>query len=212
MLVQTQINSGATNAQRYEEEADFFRLMEATGPVSIKFYRQGREVADAPLVKAGYAEKFSGGFDAWRIESDTTQTIQFVTRNGNSVQYDIAPTGQVSGTVNVGNLPGTQPVSGTVNVGNLPADRGGFTQTQRTVTNASAQMLEANASRRYLLIQNKDTAGIVYVNLQGSTATVGNGLAIEPGGSLELQGYVPSGAITAIGSIASNANVISVEG
>lgn len=195
MIITTTLT--ANQAQEYTERSDFFRLLDTTGPLDVIFYKEGREVSRAEDVSEGYAEKFGDSFDKLRIESPTTQSVHFVTRLGNEVAYDKPPTGTITGTVAVSNL---------------PADRGAFTQTQRTVTNASAQMLAANASRRYLLIQNKDTAGIVYVNLQGSAATVANGLAIEPGGSLELQGYVPNGAITAIGSIASNANVISVEG
>jgi hypothetical protein len=89
---------------------------------------------------------------------------------------------------------------------------GAFAQAQATVTSASAVIAAANALRRYLLIQNNDTSGIIYVTLDGSAATPTNGLKIAPGASLELQGYCTTGAINAIGSIASNANVIVVQG
>jgi hypothetical protein len=73
-------------------------------------------------------------------------------------------------------------------------------------------VLAANANRRYLLIQNNDTAGIIYVRLDGGAATAATGIKIAAGGSYECAGYVPTGAITAIGDIASNANVVAVEG
>ena len=182
MIITTALTAG--QAQEYTETADFFRLLDSTVSTT-----DVTVIFYRAGVEVSRAEGVGEGY-AEKFNAGTFDRIRIQAR---------PPTGQVT-------------VSGSVTVGNFPADRGAFTQTQRTVTNASAQMLAANASRRYLLIQNKDTAGIVYVNLQGSTATVANGLAIEPGGSLELQGYVPSGAITAIGSIASNANVISVEG
>jgi hypothetical protein len=83
---------------------------------------------------------------------------------------------------------------------------------QATVTTASATIATANSSRKFLLIQNNDATGIIYVNLQGATATALNGVKIPPGSSLLLDAAVPSNAITAIGSIASNPNVVLVTG
>lgn len=82
----------------------------------------------------------------------------------------------------------------------------------KTVTNASAQMLAAKTTRKYLLIQNNDAAGDIYVRVDGGVATIGTGVKIPPGGSWELSSVLPTGAVTAIGSIASNANVVTVEG
>lgn len=197
MLVTTTMQAGAAGAQKYTERNDFFRLMEATGPVSVIFYDAGREVARSDSVKAGYAERFAQGFDSWRIESPTAQTIQFVTRLGNSVDYNIAPTGVVSGTVNVGNMPSVSSL---------------FTQVVQTVTTTSGQLLAARATRRYLLIQNRNTSGFIYVNVTGAAATVAGGIELGPGDSYELATFCPTAAITAIGSIASNPNVLVVEG
>lgn len=90
--------------------------------------------------------------------------------------------------------------------------QGPFTSTAKTVTNASGSMVAANAARRYLLIQNNHATGNIFVNLAGVAATTANGVKIAPGGSLELQGYVPNGQIFAIGDIASNTAVLVVEG
>ncbi len=178
-------------AVEFTEEADFFRVLEAAPTdLTLIFYAAGREVGRAENIEAGYAEKFAQPFDKVRISSATGGLIEFVQRLGSNVSYDKAPTGNV-------NLNGLQ---------------GAYTQTQKTVTNASASMLAANSNRRYLFIQNNDSSGVIYVNLAGAAATTANGIKLNPGAALEIQGYAPTGAIYAIGSIASNANVIAVEG
>lgn len=83
---------------------------------------------------------------------------------------------------------------------------------QKTVTNASGTLAAANASRKLLIVQNNDASGVIYVNLSGAAATAANGVKIPAGGVLLLDSVVPSGAVTAIGSIASNSNVVVVEG
>lgn len=178
--------------KEFYDPGDFFRLMDCIDPVTVIFYFQGKEVGRAEGVFDGYAEKFRiGSFDRFRITSATAQSVQFVARQGTDVAYDKMPEGSVT----------------------IRNQQGAFSQAQATVTNASGQLLAANAARRYLLIQNNDTTGIVYVTLDGSAATTANGIKLLPGGaSLELQGYVPSGAINALGSIASNAAVVVVEG
>lgn len=188
MLQSITIAGGAS--VEFTEAADFFRLLSAAYAVDVKFYREGREVADAPGVTGGYAERFPVPFDRVRISSATTQTIQFVERLGSEVFFDNA--------------------NGYVTIQNV---NGPWTQAQKTVTNASAELVAANASRRYLLVQNKSSSGILYLNFSGAAATAANGLKILPGGSYETAGgFAPSGSITAIGDIASNADVVVVEG
>lgn len=127
-------------------------------------------------------------FKVVQITSATAQSIRFAYGSGEA---------------------GTRQTAGAVTVSNWS---GAFTQSQLTVTNASAQLIAANATRRYLLIQNKDASGDVHIKLDGAAATLANGLRIPPGASIELQGFVPNGAVFAIGSIASNPNVIVVQG
>lgn len=84
-----------------------------------------------------------------------------------------------------------------------------FTTTTPAVTNVSSVALAANASRHFLFIQNNDTAGIVYVNF-GATATTAHA-QIGPGQNWTF--YSPMlNSVTVIGSIASNANVVIIEG
>lgn len=188
MLVKFSI--GAGQRVEFSEAGDFFRLLEAAQPVTVFFYRGGKEEARAEGITGGYAEQFGDGFDRVVIMSATAQTVQMVTRLGNVVSYDAPPKGAVT----VENLTGT------------------FYQGQATVTNASAVLRSAKTNRRYLLIQNNDQAGDIFVTLDTSAATAAKGIKIAPGGSLELSSFCPSGEVRAIGSIASNANVVVVEG
>lgn len=185
------IKTTMTAGQRveFQEQSDFFRILDLAGVVDVEFYKMGVKVSDAIGISAGYAEKFTDGFDKIAITSATAQTIQLVTRLGNEVRYDKAPMGYT-----------------TINNGSNT-----FTNSQKTVTNASATLVAANVNRRYLLIQNNDAAGDIYVRLDGIAATIGTGVKIEALGSYALENLVPIGAITAIGSIASNANIVVVE-
>lgn len=181
--------------QEYYSPATFFRLLDTVDPVDVTFYLAGKEIERLENVTEGFAIRFDlgpegGGFDRIQLLSATTQSVTFVSAYRADVFYDQPPTGNVAVT----------------NTG------GAFTQSQKTVTNASAQLLAAKSDRRYLLIQNNDASGIIYVTLDGTAATTAKGIKIDAGGSYECQGYLPTGEIRAIGSIASNANVVAVEG
>lgn len=84
-----------------------------------------------------------------------------------------------------------------------------FSNSAITVTNASQEFAAANSDRKYLLIQNKDSVGNIYVNF-GAAATVANGVKIIPGGNYELNNIAPNNSVNIIGDIASNANVVLV--
>ncbi|MDN3921507.1 hypothetical protein [Roseateles violae] len=99
---------------------------------------------------------------------------------------------------------------GTTMVANKLPTSAAFANTAKTVTNASAQLLAASGTRAYLLIQNKDSTGSIWINF-GAAATQANGIRIGPGGNYE-PAVVPTGAIYAIGDLANNANVLTVEG
>lgn len=173
------------------EDGDFFRYLEGTGALNLTYYKQGREITDADEIKPGYAENFVNlSFDRIEIYSASTQQIQFVTRYGSTVQYDAPPTGNV----------------------NLTGMQGPFDQAAATVTNASAQLVPVNGLRRYLLIQNNHATADIYLNLAGDAATTASGIKIEAGGSYEASNFAPTSAIFAIGSIASNTAIVTVEG
>lgn len=192
MHISTTLAAGI--GQEYTEAADFFRVLDcAVSDLVVRFYKDGREVGNVANVTAGYGEKFTKEtFDRVRIQSATGGAVSFVMRLGNDVSYDKPPTGAVT-------------------VSSLTPTRAAATQAAQTVTNASAQLLAAKANRSYLLIQNKDAAGSIFLNLAGAAATVVNGVKIPPGGSLELNCNLLTGAVFAIGDIPSNANIVTVE-
>lgn len=184
-------NINAGQRVEFYERGDFFRLMDSSGPVSVEYYFNGKEVAEAVNVGEGYAERFlQGGFDRFAITSAMAQTIQIAAREGGEVWYDTPPVGNVA----------------------ITNTNGAFTHASHTVTTTSGVLKNANPARRYLLIQNNDATGFVYVRFDGVAATTANAIKIEPGGSLELSNFVPTGEIEAIGDIASNANVRTMEG
>jgi len=176
---------------QFYESADFFRLLASpTVDVSIYFYRNGAEVGSVLNVGAGYAEQFDNGFDRLVIASEGGGAVAYVTKTGGDVRYDTPPNGNVT----------------------VTNTSGAVVDTDVTVTSASAQLVAAKAGRRYLLIQNKDAAGVVYISF-GKAAIVGKGIKIPAGGSYSADAnYCPNDQIFAIGSIASNANVVVVEG
>lgn len=94
----------AGSFKEFHEPGDFFRLLATTGPVNVEFYYMGRETVDVEGVEAGYAEYFRGEgqspFDRVRIYSASTQSVQFVTRNGSDVRYDRGAS-SVSGSVDL---------------------------------------------------------------------------------------------------------------
>lgn len=94
---------------------------------------------------------------------------------------------------------------------NKQTQSGSFVNVNQTVTNAGGSLLAANANRQYLLIQNNDISGSIFVTF-GAAATLTTGVKIGPGGNYELTAAISTQQIFAIGSLASNANIVTVEG
>ncbi len=166
----------------------YFEVIEAVASIDV-LLSDSNGAQNARMTQAG-SSFFSKGspFGVVQITSATAQTIRFAYGSGET---------------------GTRRSTGVVSIDNF---QGAYSQAQATVTNASAALLAANAARRYLLIQNNDASGDIYVALDGTTATTVKGIKIAAGGSYECQGFCPAGAIAAIGSLASNANIVIVEG
>lgn len=87
---------------------------------------------------------------------------------------------------------GSSQVAGAVSLKN---EQGAFVQSRASVTNAAAQLLAVNADRRYLMIQNNDSAATLRITLDGSEPAVGAGFRLGPGESMELAGFMTNGAI-----------------
>ena len=174
----------------------YFTTPACSNPINIRFYKGGKQLDLGQIssllagreVTLGNISDTEAAFDRVEIDVTGADTVTIGIGNGQA-RYN-----RSQGSVAVTNISGA------------------FANAQATVTNASTQIKAANATRRYLLIQNNDAAGDIYVRLDGTAATIGTGVKIPAGGSYELQGFVPIGAITAIGSIASNANIVAVEG
>ncbi len=182
------VTFAAGESRLFHLSGSYFELIDASSTVDVILTdvngaQRGRMLA----AEASFNLK-NTDFDTIQLTSATAQTVRFAFGSGEA---------------------GTRRAAGSVNIANTA---GAFTQAQATVTNASGQLLAAKANRRYLLIQNKDASGDIYVTLDGTAATTGKGLLIAAGGSYECQGYVPTGQVFAIGSIANNANVVTVEG
>lgn len=185
----------AGQMMEFHEPGDFFRIMAASDPVTVRYYRNGKEISEAPGVGRGYAERFlADQFDRITIHSATAQTLQVVVRLGHEVAYDVPPVGDVQ----VTNTPG-------VTVLNV---RGAFAQSAVAVGVASAVIAPANAARRYLMVINNHATAQIWLNVAGGTASAASGITLGPGDSYELQGYVPTGAITAIASATATAVVV----
>lgn len=173
---------------------EYFKILSATGPVDVQsdFGRLNSLVTGQGLAKNPFSSLY------FTDVSGAPNTLRVLVGDSDFIDG-------VTGDVNVQNFPALQLVS-------VQNNQGAFAQAQETVTNASTVMLAANAARRYLLIQNNDATGIIYVNLTGAAATALNGVKLGPGASLEIANFAPTAAITAIGSLATQSNVIAVEG
>ena len=165
---------------------DFFLILSSTGAVKVN-------------ATFGELDNLTTGNG---LEKTHFERLLFTDRSGasNTVRVFIGDENFITG------ITGAMAVTS-----NKVPQSGAFVNVNATVTNASAQLLAANAARQYMLVQNKDAAGSIYLNFSAA-ATVANGVLIGPGGVYELTGIASTKAINAIGSIASNANIVTVEG
>lgn len=177
----------------------YFTTLECTKPLNVRFYKGGQ------LLDAGEIRGLMSGLEMTLGELGDRQAafdrVQIDVQAGDTVKVGI---GNGQGRYNRG--------AASVTVSQNKVAQATFANTQKTVTNASGQLLAANAARQYLIIQNKDTSGNLYVNFGAGAATVANGVRIIPGGNLELSDVVPTNAVQCIGDMASNPNVLVVEG
>lgn len=170
----------------------YFTTLQCTNPINVRFYKGGQllDLGDIRGLLAGL-EVFEVKFDRLQIDVTAADTVQIGIGNGNA-RYN------------------RQNITTTITQNKQPITSG-MVNAAKTVTSASAQILAAKADRQYLLVQNKDTAGNLYLAF-GTAATLANGVLIGPGGSFEMPGTQSNQAVFAIGDIASNANITTVEG
>lgn len=194
---------GAGESRLFALTGEYFEIIDAPNPIDVVLSDfNGAQRARMNQASASFYSK-GVQYGVIQITSATAQTVRFAYGSGETGTRRATGSVTISGPVAL-----DAPTLASMKV----AQQGAFTQAQKTVTNTSASMLAVNANRRYLLIQNNDATGDIYVTLDGTAATTAKGVKIAAGGSYECQNYCPSGQIFAIGSIASNANCVAVEG
>lgn len=164
---------------RFEERGDFFRIMQSTAPLTVRYYRGGKPACEpAADVAAGYAERFqTAPFDIVELVSATDQAVQFVIRLGNEVDYDQTPTGAVV----------------------LSGQQGAYIQSEHAPGAANTLIKAAKSNRRYLMLQNKHATDSIMLTFDGSAPSATVGMKLAPGGFYEPL-LAPTGAIRAWGT------------
>lgn len=178
------ITAGATIRRLFQ--GAFFKIISATGAINVR-----TDLVNLTNLVAGQ------GFEKAPF---TALELTDASGASNTVRYIVATEGFLDG------ITGAMQITSMV-----PPVSSSFANSAKTVTNASAQLVAANTARKYLLIQNNDTVGNIFVQF-GSAAGLTTGVKIAPGGAYEMSDVQSTQAIYAIGSIASNANVVVVEG
>lgn len=191
-MLSPSITFTAGQTVKFSDVGNFVRVLSANAGVTLRAFKNGQVISESKGVTTGYAEEFDENFEAVEVYSATAQTVQLVIRLGVKVYFDAPPSGNVS-------------------VTNLTPAQATAINTNPAVTNVSSLIVGANPAREYLLIQNKDDVGNIYI-VFGTGATIANGVKIEAGGSFELNCNIITSAIFAIGDIASNSNIVVVQG
>lgn len=177
----------AGSVEEFAVVGDYIRLKTAAVPVSFTIEETGESIE----LEQGDAANLSA-FKRVKVahKDAAAQAIIFYVGNGTSAD--------------------SAKVGGSVSVSSTPAPVTTFTQAGATVGIASAQLLAANAARRFLMVQNNDATAIVYLNLTGAAAAVAGGVNLSPGGSLVLDVALTGAAINAIANVATAAGAVTV--
>jgi hypothetical protein len=105
----------------------------------------------------------------------------------------------------------TAGVNATIAITDQPPVRFSGTSQQHTATTTSAQIVPANAARKFIMIQNKDASLDVYLGF-GVTATTANGFLLKAGATMTLDAAVSTNAINSICPGGTNANIVHLWG
>lgn len=163
----------------------YFKILSSTGAIDLT-----SEKANLKGLVAGQG-----------LEKNPFKRFELKDASGasNTVRYVVADDGFLDG------------VQGSVTIGqNAITQSGSFANAAATVTNASASLIAANAVRKYMLIQNNGAAAI-YITF-GGAATLTTGIKIAAGGAYESGEVASTQQVFAIGDIASNPNIVTVQG
>lgn len=176
---------GASGAYRLQVGGTYWKILSATGLVKV----------DSATFSVDQATPGQG------IPSTPFSELIFTDQSGasNTIRVLISGDSFVDGTL------GNVTVTATV-----PVRSAAFSATAKTVTNASAQLVAANAARSYLAIQNNDAAGDIFIQFGAAAALTL--FKIAAGTTYEMNAAQSTQEVRAIGSIGSNANIVVVEG
>lgn len=158
------------------EAGTFFRLLSASGTIYARFTDQGQRF---PLTK-GMSVEIPSGFSDIVLETDTTQTIEYVVISEGKITDDAL-------------IPGNDALS------TIEGARTYGASASVTLASAAATLIAAAASgRKQLIIYNPNASTTIY--LHNSALTTLSAIGIPPGGALVLPstqawyGYNSSGA------------------
>jgi len=178
----------------------YFVTLDCTNPLNVRFYKAGQKLDLGDI--SGLGRGLEVGPLAGLKEENAFDRVEIDVTGPDTVKIGIG-----NGAARYNNSLATVVVTQ-----NAPVRSVAYANTQKTVTNASAQLIASNTTRTYLLIQNKDGSGNLFLNFGAGAATAANGIKVQPGGVYELNGNQSTQAIQATGDIASNANIVVVEG
>jgi hypothetical protein len=166
----------------------YFKLLAATIACDVELWNGGRRVLDARSSSQGFYQRTD--FDKVVITPTSgTPAITFLA---------------------AGDEGGNDSLSGSVGISS-PAIGVAHSPSAQVAGAASAQILAANASRRYLAIQNQSATEDAYVHTNGGPAAVNStSTRIRPGETWEPP-VAPTGAIFAIRGAAANVDLNVIE-
>jgi hypothetical protein len=179
----------ANGVQTLQCVGTHFVVLTATGPISVQPDTRGK------MAGIGSGEGYKG-------QAFNSLTIFDVSGAPNSGTVLIADDDYFNNRL-TGSLTITQ---------NKVATVANFSSVAATVTNVISNLANPNSLRQYLAVQNNDPTGIIFLRFDGGVPTSANGLRVYPGQTWETGVIVPLNYCTALGSIASNPNVVVLEG
>lgn len=178
----------------------YYTTLACTLPINVRFYLGGKKLDLGDIsgllagLEVGPLADLNGpnAFDRVEIDVQAGDTVSIGIGNGQA-RYNRAST---SATITQNKAPQT----------------GAIVHTKQNVTNVSGALLAANSARQYLLVQNQDATGNVFLKFAAAATADAASIKIPPGGNYEMNGVIATQALNAIGDVAANGNVLTVEG
>lgn len=162
------------------------------GNATLHFQDTNLQIASAPIYAgAGFIAKVP--FTQLLIENKTAQA------------------GKVLRIVYGTDVDFTAGVNATLAINDQPPIRFSGTSQQHTSTTSSGVIVPASTTRKFVMIQNKDSSLTTYISI-GVTATSANGFALAPNATMTFDSAVATNAFYSITPAGSNANIVHLYG